>query len=98
MPRVKDKRVFITRDTYSSFVKVYPATVGIRMFPGCVEYGAAWCATYAHSRLSRGSEGYAASMNIDECLKRFGVVPRGGQAWYINQKGKATKENLAFSP
>ena len=44
--------VYVTRDSYTIIVQVWPATVGIRKFHGCVEYGAAWNKSFSTSRLS----------------------------------------------
>lgn len=94
------KAVWVTRDTGSYDVRVWPETVGIRKFHGCVQYGAAWRAFRCTAFLYKKTGNYikAELLTKTECKKRFGFFPRTGTAWYINTKGKRTKEEIDFSP
>ena len=90
-----DKRVYLTRDTYSSYIKVWPATVGIRKFHGCVEYGSAHCSNSTTGYLDGGK--YVKIISQLVCKRRYGFCPKKGEAWYISQTGRRYKEELAFS-
>lgn len=89
--------VYLTRDTLGRYVYVWPATVGIRKFHGCVVYGAAWNKDGCTRGLYlRGNE-YAEYLLPSDCLRRFGFFPEEGEAWLIEGK-KRTQIYLAFSP
>ena len=92
------KAVYITRDSYSDYVWVFPATVGIRKFHGCIAWGAAWCETYDAIALSQENRKRAEHLDKHPCKKRFGFYPRAGTAWYINSRGKRSKVDIDFSP
>ncbi len=98
MKKLKDRLIYITRDTYLDSVEIWPEDVGIRAFDGCVVYGAAWNQKCWTTRLTRRSRRRCELIEKAECRKRFGFYPRAGTAWYINGKGKAKQEHLAFSP
>lgn len=56
---MKDKRVYITRESYQKTVDVWPATVGIRKFHSCISYGAAWNKTRSEVLLRQGKKKFA---------------------------------------
>ena len=91
------KAVYVTRDTLESCAEVWPATVGIRKFHGCLQYGAAWCTTQATGSLYLKSLQSSKYLTKAECRKRFGFYPRKGTAWYVNSRGKRSKVELDFS-
>ncbi|KKK87243.1 hypothetical protein LCGC14_2755190 [marine sediment metagenome] len=92
-----DKRVYVTRATYSRFVEIWPATVGIRKFHGCVEYGAAWSEDCGTGQLYEDDIERADWADELTCQKRYGFCPGRGTAWYIDQNGKRTRILLDFS-
>ena len=94
---MEDKRVFLTRDTVRVNVEVWPVTVGIRKFRGCVVYGAAWNKENNSSMLFPTGHTMAEDLGRSECRKRFGFYPSKGTAWYISESGKRTKVDLDFS-
>ena len=94
---MKDKRVYVTRDSHNSHAEVYPATVGIRKFRGCTIFGAAWSEERPTGCLSRNTGGYCEMLLRPVCEKRFGFYPKAGTAWYINQRGQRTKVNIEFT-
>ena len=104
MNRKKKRKadVYVTRDSGSSLVDVFPATVGIRKFHGCVVWGAAWCETYATLALSRTRKRFAECLTPDECRSRFGFYPRAGTAWFVKYsatgKMKKSKVDIDFTP
>lgn len=88
---------YVTRDTSSDGIEVWPANVGVRKFHGCVIWGAAWKASASTGQLcGRNYNIYAERLNKIECRKRFGFVPRPGTAWDIDGK-KRTQVHLDFS-
>ncbi len=93
---MKDERVYITRNSFSSYVRVWPATVGIRKFHGCVEYGAAWSANCTKRLRLRTNSKMAILLFSWKCQKKYGFYPPRGTAWYWNGK-KATQVFLDFS-
>lgn len=92
------KAVYVTRDSDDDYVEVWPATVGIRKFHGCVQYGAAWSKHSSTGFLEKGYKGYVMEVDENVCRKRFGFYPRAGTAWYINSRGKRSKVDIDFSP
>ncbi len=94
---------FVTRDSGSSFVEVWPATVGIRkfhlFFADCVQFqwGAAWSRNYVTGYLFRTRHRTAEVFDEQDCRKRFGFYPRSGTAWFVSGK-KRTKVDIDFSP
>ena len=89
--------VYVTRDSGRDWAEVYPATVGIRKFHGCVVYGAAWNKKFPDCSLYPQKHKLSESLNITDCRKRFGFYPRAGTAWYINTRGKRSKVDIDFS-
>lgn len=89
--------VYVTRDTYTHCVRVWPATVGIRKFPGCEEYGAAWSKGFRASRLSPHDDKWVELLSKTGCYNRFGFYPKEEEAWLIEGK-KKTQIFLLFSP
>ena len=94
--------VYVTRDTESlsqieNFVNVWPATVGIRKWNGCIWWGAAWAKNYWTLSLFSTGRKFAQHLNKDECHKRFGFYPRPGTAWWVSGKGKRSKVDIDFS-
>lgn len=91
--------VYVTRDSYSYCVQVWPHGVGIRKFPGCEEYGAAWCQDGPANELSPKGQKRAKTLRASECRERFGFWPKEAGAWLIKGRHhKRTKIDLAFSP
>ncbi len=91
------KAVYVTRDSLCFTVEVWPATVGIRKFHGCVKYGAAWQKRYGSYRLYQNDTCSSETLSEYECKERFGFYPGKGTAWYVNSRGKRTKVDIAFS-
>jgi len=93
------KAVYVTRDSHDDCVEVWPATVGIRKFHGCVAYGAAWYKNRATGFLTPATSWnrYVKELNESGCRKRFGFYPKAGTAWYVNTRGKRTKVDIDFS-
>ena len=96
--KVKTTNVYITRDTISGIVDIWPETVGIRKFHGCIEWGAAWNTNWAIIRLYNNQKTCALWVTVFDCKEFFGFITRPGTAYYINSKGKHTKVDIAFSP
>ncbi len=99
----KKQDVYVTRDSQGEGVFVFPATVGIRKFHGCVAWGAAWCKTDDRTALSAGLNAKEAEcLGTSKCKKRFGFFPRPGTAWLVEYTAKGrmkkSKVDLAFSP
>lgn len=93
-----NRSVYITRDSRSDEVWIFPETVGIRKFHGCVAWGAAWCTTCGIMRLyGDNTVMYAAYTYNYECKKIFGFIPRGGTAYHVTAKGKRTKVDIDFT-
>lgn len=91
--------VYVTRDSGSRLIDIWPRLVGIRAFPGCVVYGAAWNSQAWTTRLyTNGMVRYVKRLNAAECRERYGFYPRKGTAWWVPVKGKRKQEFLAFSP
>lgn len=90
--------VYVTRDTLHDYVDVWPATVGIRKFHGCIIWGAAWCKGCWELSLYPKKYVRAEFLNKTECRKCYGFVPRAGTAWYVNSRGKRSKVDIDFSP
>ena len=88
--------VYIARNSGCYNVDIYPATVGIRKFHGCVEFGAAWQPRWVTQSLYKNKEGGAPNISKDECKKLFGFYPRPGTAWFVDGK-KRTEVDIAFS-
>lgn len=85
--RKESEYCYVTRDTCSYDVEVYPASVGIRKFHGCVQFGAAWNSSGAIGFLKKeGNSEPVTSLSRYECRKRFGFYPRKGTAWDIDGK------------
>ncbi len=98
----KKQDVFVTRDTILSAVHIFPATVGIRKFHGCIAWGAAWCETYDMITLSaRRNAKRAKRLNESECRARFGFYPHKGTAWRVEydakNKMKKSKVDIDFT-
>lgn len=95
--RKKDEFCYVTRASFSTLVYVFPATVGIRKFNGCVWWGAAWCKTGRTVRLSStGKCRIAKTLIENQCRKRFGFYPGPGTA-YLVDGSKRTKVDIDFS-
>ena len=77
---------YVTRDTWDDRVQVWLATVGIRKFHGCVQYGAAWCKEWTTIALRKSGRKISEYLTPKECRKRFGFYPRKGTAWDIDGK------------
>ncbi|KKN73483.1 hypothetical protein LCGC14_0400580 [marine sediment metagenome] len=92
------KPVYVTRDNHDIDVEVWPATVGIRKFHGCIMWGAAWRKESADYSLYSEKVGMSEDISKSECRKRFGFYPAKGTAWYINSRGKRSKVDIDFSP
>ena len=92
----KKKDVYITRSTYRHVVVIFPATVGIRKFHGCVAWGAAWHKAFNTERLRARCQRWAETISFGDCRERFGFVPRSGTAWLVeyNAKGKRKKSKV----
>ncbi len=95
---MKMEAVYVTRDTYETYVDIWPATVGIRKFYGCAVYGAAWSKNKYTIHLYPRSAKKVEFLSKSECQQRFGFYPRAGTAWYINTRGKRSKVDIDFSP
>lgn len=94
---MKTTNVYVTRDSGSEFIEIWPDTVGIRKFHGCIEWGAAWCASHRTSHLYRTSPRLTGWMHKFYFKREFGFIPRKGTAWHIDGKGKRTKVDIDFS-
>lgn len=92
----KDTRVYVTRSSYSSLVRVFPATVGIRKFHGCIEFGAAWNKHYVTGYLFKSGYTGVQCLNRLECQARYGFYPSPGTAYYVDGK-KKEKVDIDFS-
>ena len=100
---MEDKRVYLTRDKYGSLpkcrIEVYPAVVGIRKFHGCIQYGAAEhesrCNATFHNE--RGHLEVAKKLTEDDCHVQYCFIPEPGTAWYVDEKGKHSSVDIAFS-
>ncbi len=95
--------VYVTRNTCSDDeIDLWPTTVGIRKFHGCIEWGAAWQSKHRAYKLNKNTEKQAGVCTPAQCKKRYGFIPRKGTAWLVeyNARGKMkkTKVDLAFSP
>ena len=95
---MKMEAVYVTRDTYNDYVEIWPATVGIRKFHGCVEWGAAWSKDEAEISLYPRRAITAEFISKSKCQQRFGFYLCAGTAWYINTRGKRSKVDIDFSP
>ena len=93
----EDERVYVTKDTDCSHAEVWPATVGIRKFHGCVQYGAAWSKNRCNGALYSDKPGFCERLTEAECQERYGFYPSIAGAWYIAENGKRTRVSLAFS-
>ena len=91
------KAVYVTRDSLRDYIEVWPVTVGIRKFRGCVIWGAAWCEDRYTSFLFPENRGRAKGLDTYECRRHFGFCPRAGTAWYVNTRGKRSKVDIDFS-
>ncbi len=93
--------VFVTRDSGESDMLVFPATVGIRKFHGCIEWGAAWSSFSVTEHLYPRRMGRAKWLDEEQCRCRFGFYPRAATAYLIeyNAKGqmKKSKVDIDFS-
>ncbi len=85
---------YVTRDTESAIVKVWPAHIGIRKFEGCIAYGAGYYSTYASDDL--GTYGLCMYLDLVDCKYIFGFVPKSGEAWLI-EGNKKTKVDIEFT-
>jgi len=95
---IKTKNVYVTRDSGCYSINIWPDEIGIRKFHGCVQYGAAWQENYCSKAFFKASYETGPSILYTNGFKQaFGFLPRSGQAWHINGKGKRTKVELAFS-
>ena len=92
----KDIRVYVTRSSYSDCVLVFPATVGIRKFHGCIEFGAAWQKKHMTGVLFKNGYLGAKYLNKYECREQFGFYPSPGTAYYVDGK-KKEKVDIGFS-
>ncbi len=94
--RKKKQDVFVTRGSFMNFVRIYPATVGIRKFHGCVAWGAAWCDEHSSVQLTRRGIKVSETIHAEGCRARFGFFPQSGTAWLIeyNAKGKMKKSKV----
>ena len=93
----KKEDVFVTRDSILSDVIVYPATVGIRKFHGCIAWGAAWKESSDTTHLSaRRNSRMAKFLSPCTCRKRYGFYPEAGTAYLVeyNAKGKIKKSEV----
>ena len=88
--------VYLTRDTGSDDVRVWPVGNGIRKFHGCVEYGSAHCGKDAKKVLENDRDYPGCIDDPDVCMILFGFYPAEGEAWCVNGRGR-TKVDLAFS-
>ena len=79
--------VYVTRDSEEVAVEIWPATIGIRKFRGCIIW-------VAGSTRDLGRSKY---LNKRECRKRFGFYPRAGTAWWVSGKGRRSKVDIDFS-
>lgn len=92
------KDVYVTLDTYGVYINIWPATVGIRKFHGCCQYGAAWNAKEPRGLLTKYGRKYSMSVTKNQCQEWFGFYPFPGEAWFVPAKGKRVKVELKFSP
>ena len=88
--------VYVTRASFSSFIRIWPANVGIRKFHGCVMYGAAWDDEECNYRLTPNGERVVKSVYNYEFLEAHGWCPKPGEAWFVDGK-KHTKVDLEFT-
>jgi len=81
--------VYLTRDTYSfGNVAVWPVTVGIRKFHGCIEYGNAKYHQYAYKQGCR-------NISTEDCKAKYGFKPKRGTAYNVYTKeGKVIRERI----
>lgn len=99
----KKKDVYVTRDTYEDFVRVWPATVGIRKFHGCIAWGAAWRETDFTDLLygRKNAKSRAGIFLPSACRKHYGFYARPGTAWLIEydakDKMKKSKVDIDFT-
>ncbi len=89
--------VYVTRDSTRDVVEVWPVTVGIRKFRGCIIWGAAWCKDRYTACLFPKRRGSAEYLSLVKCRRRFGFYPRAGTAWYVNSKGKKSEVDIDFT-
>lgn len=95
--RKKAEFCYVTRSSYSDNVYIFPATVGIRKWHGCISWGAAWCKTYECVRLySTGKCIIAQNLAPEVCRIRFGFHPGPGTAYLVDGE-KKTKIDIDFS-
>ena len=81
---------YLTNDS-DNFIKLTPATVGIRKFKGC-------CFFTPANQIHRGR----ALLTPHTCWQLFGFVPKPGEAWYVkpNKTGRGVikeRVELAYS-
>lgn len=91
--------VYVTRDSLATDVEVWPATVGIRKFHGCIAWGAAWYGVRATGFLTpaKSWNRYVKELDESQCCKRFGFYPEEGTAWWVSGKGRRSKVDIDFS-
>ncbi len=87
---------YVSRDSHALNVEVRPATVGLRKFHGCVQWGSAWNKNDATLGLVRSRKATAENLWPHECRLRFGFYPGKGTAWFVDGK-KRTKVDIDFS-
>ena len=94
---MKTRNVYVTRGTHDIYVEIWPDTVGIRKFHGCIKWGAAWYenekTVYLNSKMTKES----AFLINPHFKNKFGFIPRKGTAYHIDGEGKRTKVDIDFS-
>lgn len=89
--------VYVTRGTcQDDEIDLWPATVGIRKFHGCIQWGAAWQPNHMVYELNKNTKKQTGICTLVQCKKRFGFIPRRGTAWLVeyNTKGKMKKSKV----
>lgn len=85
------KPVYVTRDSFTDWVDIWPVHVGIRKFHWCIAYGAAWRKVHT-TQLYSGKDLIAENISEARCRRRYGFYPGKGTAWEINSRGKRTNQ------
>lgn len=69
------KPLLITRDTEFTIVDIWKPESGVRKTEGCTIYQ------------SPSNPGCAIdSVYLNECKKKYGAIPRAGEAWLVEEK------------